>query len=116
MSSAKAGRWVLEAKFCSKRARVISCKFHEIINPRRRRERAELPVLGINDQIEPAARHCEPAILLEPVKRLVASCRRGAQRSLGLRACERMPAAAKQPLDVVPGPKLYSFTHPIVHR
>jgi hypothetical protein len=89
---------------------------HQVIDPRGGRQRAHLPVRGIDDEVEATAGHGEPAALLEPTEGVVARDRRGLERGLRFLASKRVPSSGEETLHVGPRLGFHPFSNPSPHR
>ena len=89
---------------------------HQVVDPRSRGQRTELPMPGIDDQVETAAWHDEPASLPEPSERVIRGDRGRAERGLCLRTRERVPPTGEETLDEGSSSGFHSPSHPSSNR
>lgn len=73
---------------------------HEVVDPGRGRQCPELAVLGIDDQVETATRHNEPACLLEAPEGVVGGDTGRPEFPLRVIPGERVPASGEEPFHV----------------
>src|SRR3989304_5133479 len=93
-----------------------SLERHEVVDPGGGRQRTELAVLGIDDQVEPATGHSEPAGFLEAPEGVVRGDAGRPECPLCLDPGERVPAPGQEPFRVCPSLRLHSFIYPSYHR